>query len=233
MISPPTNIPKTTIYLRDKFTLQPNRQRQFAAGVRAQIQWAASKWKLVAACADQKFPMETNSPSPPPMMHIWKQRDNQWSGLYDSMYDSSELNWYTSLEQSILQEHQDLLVNYHVGYGVQPHPACKGSKPEYVYRYQEVRLKNTATPLGYLAILNWFAEALNERGWSWVWSASQVTGEPAVLCFLWCSTGSRTFDDIIGDLQRNSATKQDYNQFLSQTTMIWDKTMYPLETECW
>jgi hypothetical protein len=195
------------------------------SGVTKQLEFAAKgNIALVAACSEQMFEFRRATIDPPPrMMHIWQVPD--WSSLYDAMYFSSETTWYDKLESSVDRESQELLVELRVTYGVDPAPPVPSASV--VYMYEELHLKGHRIPTEYLRALNQFAAIVRERGWKWIWSASQVTSEPQVLCLLWSAPTVDTFHETLAEVRG----EQVYETMMGAIDSVDRTFMFPTEVE--
>jgi hypothetical protein len=209
------NVPETSLYLRDHFQLVPGSE---------------ATWQLIAG-ASLEEPYDIEKPpsakgEPPRMMHIWRLKS--WDTLYNSMYATSELGWYISLEASIQRESQDFLVDYRAGYGVAKRPKWRpNGTPGYLYRYDTIDLKKTANQFSFLVSLVSFAAEVKARGWSWIWSASSVTGEQRVLSLLWCAPTVDDFRNVLAD----DTIRRMYANILNDAERSKSRYLFPIATE--
>jgi hypothetical protein len=187
---------KPPIYLRNNFVVKPGRNRQFFIGKANLIGATLGKWSLVAACGDRPMILGRGSPEPSlPMMQIW--RLEEWNTLYDTIFNVSETGWYRQLGDALSQERQEFLVGVTSGFALSPRPAWSNdSDPGYSYVYEEV-LPLPGMSQMYLRQLNWFTSTLRTLGqnWQWLWSATQVTAGPSVICSLWKVPFNASFAD--------------------------------------
>jgi hypothetical protein len=158
------------------------------------------------------------------MLHVW--RLPEWRTLYDAMYYCSERPWYYELEQSLLRESQELLVDLRVGYGVRPRPVT----PEHVYLYQEVLLTPRASVNRYCLYLNRFAAEVQRHDWTWVWSASQITAQPGLLCFLWAAPGLDILRSVLDELRKETWFR---NEMMGMVSKLTQSYMFPTDVESW
>jgi hypothetical protein len=229
--------PPIKVYLRDRFQLESGGEAAFEAGVKEQLRFAQGTWRLVAACAERPFDLieaqrmpggAASTELPPPMMHIWEQPKGDWAALYNAMYASSELPWYSTLESSIATESQELLVDFRLGYGITRRPKWSKGQPD-VYLYEERRLNKGADQLKFIISTIAFSEAARENGWKWIWNASQVTGEPALVCSLWRASHEEHIWKVLAELSR----KDYYQQLEKLSQPLTRRIMYPIATELW
>lgn len=216
--------PKVRIFLRDDFQLRAGKGADFLAGVEGQLSYAyAGGIKMVAACAERRFNLaDEKAGPPPPMMHIWQMPD--WHSLYSAMHGSSENSWYEQLGGSIAHERQELLVNLRIGFGTDP-PIL--SKQPTVYLYEEIRLKGARVSLGFQRALGTFSRLAAEQGWTWLWCATQVTGEPQLLCQLWSANSEAAFETGLLELQKQKC----FEELISRTESLTRRYMYPISVE--
>jgi len=223
-------VPKTSIYLRDYFELVPGSEATFCSSATALVNYAPQDWRLIAAGSfdesyDLKKPPDVKD-QPPQMMHIW--RVAGWDTLYNSMYETSELGWYMSLEASIQRESQDFLVAYRAGSGVTRRPEWKADgTPGYLYRYDTLLLNKGANQFSFLTALVSFASVVKAKGWSWIWSASSVTGEQRVLSLLWCAPTIDDFEDALAD----QTIQCFYSKIQSYADRFESRYVFPIATE--
>jgi hypothetical protein len=135
------------------------------------------------------------------------------------MYQASETDWYELHEKTIIRDSQDLLVDLRLTYGTSPRPRGLG----HVYLYEEIRISGARIPGSYLRALNRFADEVRLRNWTWLWSATQVTGEPQLLCLLWSAPSLPTFEDALRDLSQ----KEFYQRMMSNVDMLRRRYMFP------
>lgn len=241
----PPSAPKANIFLRDKFSVMPGQWNEFLIGKENLLRAGYGHWSLVAGAGAVPMPIHQPLPEPSlPMMHIWKIKD--WDTLYDDMYRFTDSTWYAKLETTIRRENQDLLVGLKVGAGTTRRDAWTtedvSAQPVRVYLYEEVRLKRDpsrgqlkggaesrlpTSAHGYLRDLNWFAETVKPMGWSWIWSAVQVTGAPGAICLLW---EVNNFAQVESDL-KSLRGKERYARMLSQVDSLVRQPLYPIATE--
>src|SRR5687768_4699208 len=111
------SIPKPSIYLRNRFTLQGSRNVEFLAGKEQLLRSTQSRWKLLAGCGERAVRVGRNLPEPAlQMMQVWEL--DSWGLLYESMYELSEAKWYRDMGDAVASEQQELLVNFTSGYGI-------------------------------------------------------------------------------------------------------------------
>jgi hypothetical protein len=222
------------IYLRDKFSIKPGLVGRFFEGQQNLLDaLQGTDVSLVAACGTR--PLIRGEPLPevlPPMMHIW--RLPEWDTLYDLMYEFSENDWYTREVSSLRIEHQDLLIK--IGPGIEPSPrdAWSGSRPQYVYLYDEIRLNVATTKLQHLRSLNWFKAVVEaECNWKLTWIASEVTGTPGQLCLLWQVPSVQKIEETIAYFAYNpdSTVRERYSEMMAGIETLTRKYMYPESTE--
>jgi hypothetical protein len=179
-------VPKPPIFLRNNFVVKPGRSSQFLTGKANLIKNTMGRWTLVAACADRPMILGRGSPHPSlRMMQIW--RLDEWDTLYNTIFTLSEMGWYRKLGDSLSEESQEFLVGVTSGFGLEPRPNwADDNDPNYSYVYEEVLPLPGQSRL-YLRDLNWFTSTLRtlNEGWDWLWSATQVTAGPSVICSLW------------------------------------------------
>jgi hypothetical protein len=217
--------PNTTIYVRDKLTIRKGYEAQFKNGKQNLLSLTHKTCKLIAACGREPFSIDTPTQEPPPpMLHVWRLPD--WRTLYDAMYYCSERPWYYELEQSLLRESQELLVDLRVGYGVKPRPMTR----DHVYLYQEILLTPGASVNRYCLYLNRFAAEVQLRDWTWVWSASQITAEPGLLCFLWAARKLDSFRSAFDELRKETWFR---NEMMGMVSQVNQSYMFPTDVESW
>ena len=217
--------PNTRIYLRDKLRIRKGCETEFKSGKLNLLSLTHNTCQLVAACALEPFSLDTHTEEPPPlMMHVWQLPE--WRTLYDAMYYCSEKPWYYELEESLLRESQELLVDLRVGYGVSPRPRGQ----DYVYLYQEVSLAPRQSVNKYCLYINRFAAEVRKAGWTWIWSASQITGTPGLLCFLWAAPSMNLIRSVLDRLRTERWYNQDMMEMVSDFAQYY---MFPTDTQSW
>jgi hypothetical protein len=225
-------IPSPTIYLRNKFRIEPGQNDAFFVGQEKLLTAARPKLELVAAGGARSLVRSKKAPEPsPPMMHIW--RCKEWSSLYEVMYLLSDTDWYSAEVRSLVSEHQDLLVSVSTGYGTSRRPYWKDDDHAgHVYLYEEVRLRKEVTTHTYLRDLNWFADqVVATHGWTRIWSALEVTGTPSQLCHLWAAPDVPAIDDAIDTIANAPGSRDRYARMMGRIQHLSRAYLHPESTE--
>jgi hypothetical protein len=217
-----TQPPPTRIFLRDRFRLRRGFATQFASAVRQQVTFGAEHGiKLIAACSERPFRLDLDDTEiPPRMMNIWELPE--WSTLYDVMHGSSEFDWYGRLGRSIASESQSLLVNFRLGYGTESSPSRGQVKG--VYLYEQMRIRGIRVPSEFQRGLLRFSRLARERfNWTWVWSTTQITGQPQMVCLLWHAPSA----DHITDALQSVRGSQSHKELFQHVATLSRRLMYP------
>jgi hypothetical protein len=220
-------IPVPTIYLRNKFRIEPGQNAAFFKGQEKLIHDAFPKFQLIAAGGTQSLIPSNRAPEPsPPAMHLW--RCEEWSSLYEVMYTFSDTDWYAAEVRSLVSEHQDLLVSVPTGYGVHRRPLWKDDEhPGHVYLYEEVLLQKGVTSHAYLRDLNWFADQAAARGWTRVWCALEITGTPSQICHLWAASDVAAVERTIHELANGRESADRYARMMGRVRNLSREILYP------
>jgi len=229
----PPNIPKPTIYLRNKFSIKPGLNGLFFAGQKALLENLPNDIELIAACGQQELLKDHPAPQQlPGMMHLWKLPE--WDTLYRLMFSFSESDWYTSEVSSLEIEHQDLLVG--IGHGIEPNARpgdwMKDHAP-YVYLYDEIRLNPQVTTLTYLRHLNWFTTQLKDRRLELhlQWIATEITGTPSQVCLLWRMPSINALEKVLSIMAYEAPYATRYAEMMSGIKSLSRQYMFPESTE--
>ncbi len=235
-MSPP--IPKPTIFLRNKFFIKPGLQGHFFVGQRdllintRPVLDTDLKLDLIAACGKTPLIQGESAPEPlPPMMHIWQLRG--WDSLYQAMYDFSETDWYTAEVQSLLSEHQDLLVGAGQGIEMSARPAqwYAPDAPGYMYVYEEIVLNMNTSKLSHLRQLNWFVEQVKDDRCYLQWVGGGITGRPGQICLLWRAPSREVIEKTLCKMAYEAPNAERYAQMMLGVQSISREYLYPESTE--
>lgn len=231
-----SGIPRPTIYLRDKFQIKPGLAGRFFDGQKALLENLKPLGaELIAACGTAPLILEGKVPENlPSMMHIWRLHD--WGSLYQAMYRFSETDWYAREVSSLRIEHQDLLIRTGHGIDTSDRPRwLDKDTPDYIYVYDEIRVNDSTTKLGYLRDLNWFIAQVSEKPFSWqlAWIAAEITGTPSQVCLLWRVPKVENVETALTAItySDNPYIKDRYAKMMLGVEVISRTYMYPESTE--
>jgi hypothetical protein len=226
-----TNVPKPSIYLRNRFSLQGSRNAEFLAGKEQLLRSTQSHWKLLAGCGERAVRVGRNLPEPAlQMMQVWEL--DSWELLYDSMYELSEAKWYRELGDAVASEQQELLVNFTSGYGVVARsPWRSDAVPGYRYLSEELMLARNATMHSYMRELNWLAAELSRHGFVRTWCARQITGRPGLICLLWQVPDEVDIERCLDSVADGGKTRERYARMMRPIGDLKREIMQPLYTE--
>jgi hypothetical protein len=225
-----SSVPTPSIYLRNHFTLQGLRNRDFLAGKEQLLRSTQSHWKLIAGCGERGLKLGQNLPEPAlKMTHIWEL--DSWPLLYESMYELSEAKWYRALGDTVPSEDQQLLVNFASGYGVVERSRwASDAVPGYRYLYEELMLSRTTTMHAYLRELNWLAAQLSRSGFVRTLCARHITGRPGMICLMW-QVPARVEIEACLDRLAEGETAARYARMLQSVGELSRRVLQPMYTE--
>jgi hypothetical protein len=226
-----SNVPKPSIFLRNRFSLQGGRNAEFLAGKEQLLRSTQTRWKLLAGCGERSVRMGRNLPEPAlQMMQVWEL--DSWELLYDSMYELSEAKWYRELGDAVASEQQELLVNFTSGYGVAPRrPWHSDDKPGYRYLSEELMLARSSTMHSFMRELNWLAAELSRQGFVRTWCARQITGRPGLICLLWQVPEEVDIQRQLDRVADDEKTRDRYAKMMRPVGDLKREILQPLYTE--
>lgn len=225
------SIPKPSIYLRNRFTLQGSRNVEFLAGKEQLLRSTQSRWKLLAGCGERAVRVGRNLPEPAlQMMQVWEL--DSWGLLYESMYELSEAKWYRDMGDAVASEQQELLVNFTSGYGIASRTPWRSEEtPGYRYLSEELMLTRSMTMHSFMKELNWLAAELSRKGFARTWCARQITGRPGLICLLWQVPDDVDIERCLDQVADGDNTRDRYAKMMRPVGDLRREILQPLYTE--
>ena len=196
-------------------------------------------WTLIAACGEWPLLRDGRQVEREArMVQIWQVTG--WPTLYETMVKFSETGWYRMLGESLATENHDFLINATLRPST---PLVKDwagpDNPGYVYVYELSRPRDNLSHR-YLRDVYWLdaqmAALPGDRGWDLVWSASQITSQPAEFAFLWrvpvpVGSGEGLIPGEILEMVRGDEKRKRYHDMMGLLQTTKRQILYPICTE--